>query len=87
MNCLSVLDRIDRAYLRGSPIALAALGAASAYYVSFSYGAGVTYLVLGREKAAQVFSNVANHPALIFLGVPLISVMLVSLEAYDLEGR
>lgn len=87
MNCLSVLDRIDRAYLRGSPVALAALGVTSAYYVAFSYGAGVTFLVLGRERATQMFSNSASHPAIILLGIPLIPVMLVSLEAYDLEGK
>ena len=87
MNCLSVLDRLDRAYLRGSPIALAALGVCSAYYVAFSYGAGVTFLVLGRERTTQLFSNVGNHPALILFGVPLIPVFLVSLEICDLEGR
>lgn len=87
MNCLSVLDRMDRAYLRGSPLALAALGTTSAYYVAFSYGAGVTFLVLGREKAAHLFTNTASHPAIILLGIPLIPVVLVSLEAYDLEGK
>jgi hypothetical protein len=87
MNCLSVLDRLDRAYLRGSPLALAALGATSAYYVAFSYGAGVTLLLLGRERTARVFSNTASHPAVVLLGIPLIPVFLVSLEAYDLEGR
>ena len=87
MNLLSILDNLDRTYLRSSPVGLAALGASSAYYVAFSYGAGVTFLVLGRERGAQVFTNAANHPALILLGIPLIPVMLVSLEAYDLEGR
>lgn len=87
MNFLSVLDRIDRAYLRGSPLALAALGTTSAYYVAFSYGAGVTYLLLGREKTTRLFSNSASHPAVILLGIPLIPVLLVSLESYDLEGR
>lgn len=87
MDCLTVLDNLDRTYLRGSPIALAALGATSAYYVAFSYGSGVAFLLLGRERAANLFSNVASHPALILLGIPLIPVMLVALEAYDLEGR
>ena len=87
MNIISVVDHLDRAYLRGSPIGLGVLGAWSAYYVAFSYGAGVTYLLLGREKATQLFGNAANHPVLILVGIPLIPVLLVSLEAYDLEGR
>ena len=87
MKFISVLDRVDRAYLRGSPIALAALGATSAYYVAYSYGAGVIFLLLGREKAAQIFGNAANHPVLILVGIPLIPVLLVSLESYDIESR
>ena len=87
MNIISVLDGLDRAYLRSSPIGLGVLGATSAYYVAFSYGAGVTFLVLGKDKATQIFGNTANHPVLVLVGVPLIPVLLVSLEAYDIEGR
>lgn len=87
MNAISALDRIDQAYLRSSPIGLSVLGATSAYYVAFSYGAGVTFLLLGKERATQLFGNAANHPVMILVGIPLIPVVLVSLEAYDLEGR
>ena len=87
MNIIAAADHIDRAYLRGSPIGLGVLGAWSAYYVAFSYGAGVTYLMLGKEKATQLFGNAANHPVMILVGIPLIPVLLVSLETYDLEGR
>ncbi len=87
MNVISILERADRTYLRASPIGLGALGAVSAYYVAFSYGAGVTFLLLGRERATQIFGNIANNPAIVLVGIPLIPVVLVSLEAYDLEGR
>lgn len=87
MSVIHFLDQLDRAYLRSAPITLCVLGATSAYYVAFSYGAGVTFLLLGRERAIQIFGNSANHPVLILVGIPLIPVVLVSLEAYDLEGR
>ena len=87
MSVISVLDHLDRIYLRGSPIALSVLGATSAYYVAFSYGTGVIFLLLGKERTAQMFGNAANNPVVILVGIPLIPVFLVALEAYDLEGK
>lgn len=87
MSLISLLDQLDYNYLRGSPIALGVLGGTSAYYVAFSYGAGVTFMVLGKERATQIFGNAANHPVVVLVGIPLIPVVLVLLEAYDLEGR
>ena len=87
MSVIALLDQLDRNYLRGSPIALGVLGCTAAYYVAFSYGAGVTFLLLGHEKATQIFGDAANHPLVVLIGIPLIPVVLVILEAYDLEGR
>ena len=87
MSVISVLDQLDYSYLRGSPIALGVLGGTSVYYVAFSYGAGVTFLVLGKERATQIFGNAANHPVVVLVAIPLIPVVLVALEGYDLEGR
>ena len=87
MSLISTLDRLDRSYLRGAPIALGVLGSLSAYYVAFSYGAGVTVLVLGKERALDILGNVAGSPLLVLVGIPLIPVVLVVVEAYDLEGR
>ena len=66
---------------------MSVLGVTSAYYVAFSYGAGVTLLVLGRDRTTQVFNNASSNPAVVLMGIPLIPVMLVALETQDLEGR
>lgn len=70
-----------------SPFALGALGASCAYYVAFSYGVGVVVMVLGRDQSTQLFGNAAENPLKIVIGVPLIPVAFISLEALDVEGR
>ena len=87
MSVISVLDQIDRTLTQLSPVALGVLGTASAYYIAFSYGVGVVVLVLGKEEATQLFGNSANSPLLVFVGVPLIPVGLVALEASNFEDR
>lgn len=87
MSVISVLDQVDRTLTRLSPVALGVLGTASAYYIAFSYGVGVVVLVLGKEEATQLFGNAANSPLLVLVGVPLIPVGLVALEASNFEDR
>lgn len=87
MSVISVLDQVDRTLTRLSPVALGVLGTASAYYIAFSYGVGVVVLVLGREEATHLFGNAPNSPLLVLVGVPLIPVGLVALEASNFEDR
>ena len=87
MNVINVLDQFDRSLTRLSPIALGVLGTASAYYIAFSYGVGVVVLVLGKEEATRLFGNAANTPLLVLVGVPLIPVGLVALEASNFEEK
>lgn len=87
MSVMSALDRFDRTLTRLSPVALGVLGTASAYYIAFSYGVGVIVLVLGREEATQLFGNAVSSPLLVFVGVPLIPIGLVALEASNFEDR
>ena len=87
MSVMSALDRFDRALTRLSPVALGVLGTASAYYIAFSYGAAVIVLVLGKEEATQLFGNAVSSPLLVFVGVPLVPIGLVALEASNFEDK
>lgn len=87
MNAISVLDRFDRTLTRISPVALGVLGTASAYYIAFSYGVCVVILVIGKEEAMYLFGNAFNSPLLVLVGVPLIPVGLVALEASNFEDK
>lgn len=82
-----IVDQVDRLITRASPLALGVLGATSVYYIAFSYGAGVVVLALGKDEATQLFGNVVNNPLVVLVGVPLVPVMLIALEASDVEGR
>lgn len=87
MTMISVLESIDRVVLRASPFTMGVLGSSCAYYVAFSYGVGVVVLVLGKEESTQLFGNAADNPLKILIGVPMIPVALIMLEALDIEGR
>lgn len=87
MSIAAILDPIDRLLTRASPVTLGVLGASCVYYVAFSYGVGVVVLVLGREQSTKLFGNTADNPLKVLIGVPLIPVGLVVLEALDVEGR
>ena len=87
MSLAAILDPIDRVILRFSPFALGILGATCAYYVAFSYGVGVVVMVLGKEESTQLFGNAADNPLKVLVGVPMIPVALITLEALDIEGR
>jgi len=82
-----VLDRVDLAYTRVCPLGVGVFGVAAVYYVAFSYGLGVIALVFGKEGATQVLGVASTSPFVIGIGVPLIPIGLISLEAYDVEGR
>jgi len=87
MSLTPAISRLDRTYLKGSPVILGALGTISVYYVAFSYGVGVTLLVLGKKGAIHVLGNAGNSRLTVWVGIPLIPVMLVGVEAYDIEGK
>lgn len=87
MSLLSVLDQLDRSYCKSAPIALGVLSGLSLSYVAFSYGAGVTILVLGRKGAIQALGNAPSSRTTLFLGISMIPVVLIGVEAYDVEGK
>ncbi len=87
MSVAVILDPVDRLITRVSPFALSVLGASCAYYVAFSYGVGVVVLVLGKEQSTNFFGNAAENPLKIVIGLPMIPVALITLEALDVEGR
>lgn len=87
MTFAAILDPIDRAIMRASPFTLGILGTTCAYYVAFSYGVGVVVMVLGKEESTQLFGNAADNPLKVLVGVPMIPVALITLEALDIEGR
>ena len=87
MSLMVVLDRVDLAYTRVCPLGVGVFGVAAVYYVAFSYGLGVIALVFGKEGATQVLGVTSTSPFVIGVGVPLIPIGLISLEAYDVEGR
>ena len=86
-TALQVMDQMDRLITRISPLALGVLGATSIYYVAFSYGAGVVVLAVGRDAATQLFGNAVSSPLIVLVGVPLVPVALIALEASDVEGK
>ena len=88
MSLTQALSRLDRTYLKGSPVFLGVLGSVSVYYVAFSYGVCVTGLVIGKKGAIQVLGNAGGNSRLtVWAGMPLIPVVLVGVEAYDIEGK
>ncbi len=87
MSVTVVLEPVDRLITRVSPFGLGVLGASCAYYVAFSYGVGVFVLVLGKEQSTNLFGNAAENPLKIVIGLPMIPVALITLEALDVEGR
>ncbi len=87
MSIALFLDPIDRLITRLSPFGLGILGVSCGYYVAFSYGVGVVMMVLGKEQSAQLFGNAVENPLKIVIGVPMIPVALITLEALDMEGR
>ncbi len=87
MSLALVLDPLDRVVTRLSPFGLGVLGASCGYYVAFSYGVGVLMMVLGKEESAHLFGNMVQNPLKIVIGVPMIPVAFVTLEALNIEGR
>ena len=87
MSLMLVLDRMDLAFTRACPLGVGVLGITAVYYVAFSYGVGVIALVFGKDGVTQVLGVATTAPFVIGVGVPLIPISLIVMEAYDLEGR
>lgn len=86
-SLMHVVDQVDRLITRASPLALGVIGATSVYYIAFSYGAGVVVLAVGKDAATQLFGNTVQNPLIVLVGVPLVPVALIALEASDIEGK
>ena len=78
---------MDRTLTALSPIGAIFFGAGSVYYVAFSYGLSVVTLVSGRDSMANLVASTPSHPMTVILGIPMIPVSLVTLEAMDIDGR
>lgn len=85
---LPILERVDRTITTViSPIATSGLGILCLYYVAVSYGFVVIGVIGGRQSLARLITNTTMNPMLIIIGVPMIPVSLVMLEALDIEDK
>ncbi len=88
VRALPLLERIDRTITTVfSPIATSGLGILCLYYVSISYGFLVVGVIGGRQSLARLITNTTMNPMLILIGVPMIPVSLIMLEALDIEEK
>lgn len=88
LKVLAIIERLDRSVTNVfSPIGITAIGFITLYYTALSYGIVVIGLVWGRPGLARVVARSSSHPMLMMVGVPLIPVGLVLLEASELEEK
>ena len=88
IRVLPLLERIDRAMTTVfSPIATSGLGILCLYYVAISYGFLVVGVIGGKQSLARLITNTTMNPMLILIGVPMIPVSLIMLEALDIEEK
>ena len=59
----------------------------SLYYVALSYGFLVIGLIGGRQSLTRLVANTSMNPLLVLVGVPMIPVSLIILEALDIEDK
>ena len=84
---VEAVDRVDRTITAVlSPLGIVTLGFFSLYYVALSYGFVVVALAGGRDGFSRVVAT-SGYPTLVLVGVPMIPVLLISLEAIDVESR
>lgn len=85
---LPILERVDRTITTViSPIATSGLGVLCLYYVAVSYGFLVIGVIGGRQSLARIITSTTVNPMLVIIGVPMIPVSLVMLEALDIEDK
>jgi hypothetical protein len=83
-----LVDRLDRSVTNIiSPIGVTVLGCATLYYTALSYGIVVVAMVGGRTGLARLMVGSGSHPMLVIIGIPMIPVSLVLLEAAELEEK
>ena len=88
LRILSVVERLDRSVTTVlSPISTTGLGMLSLYYVALSYGFLVIGLIGGRQSLTRLVANTSMNPLLVLVGVPMIPVSLIMLEALDVEDK
>ena len=88
LRILSVVERLDRSVTTVlSPISTTGLGMLSLYYVALSYGFLVIGLIGGRQSLTRLVANTSMNPLLVLVGVPMIPVSLIMLEALDIEDK
>ena len=86
-SVVEAVDRVDRTITAVlSPLGIVTLGFFSLYYVALSYGFVVVALAGGRDGFSRVVAT-SGYPTLVLVGVPMIPVLLISLEAIDIENR
>ena len=87
-NLLAVVERLDRSVTNVlSPVGITALGFITLYYAALSYGFIVIAMIGGRPGLGRVVANSGSHPMLVMVGVPMISLSLIFLEAADLDDK
>ena len=85
---LFLLERVDRTVTTVfSPIATSGLGILCLYYVAVSYGFLVIGVIGGKQSLARLITNTTMNPMLVIIGVPMIPVSLIMLEALDVEEK
>lgn len=75
------LDRLDWSVTTVSPFGITGIGIFSVYYAALSYGTIVIWVVDGSRLLDKV------SPMMVLVGLPLVPVSLITLEAIDIEDR
>ena len=85
---LAIIERLDRSVTNVfSPIGITTLGFFTLYYTALSYGFVVIGIMGGRAGLTRLVASSSSHPMLVIIGVPMIPVGLVLLEAAELEEK
>ena len=88
IRILPLLERVDRSITTVlSPISASGLGVFCLYYVAVSYGFLVIAVIGGRQYLTRLIANTTMNPMAVLVGVPMIPVSLIMLEALDVEEK
>ena len=82
---LVCLETIDRIVMKAAPVGLATAVGMALYWNSFSYGMFTVYTVLGKEDTQALLEK--GDPILIVVGVPIVPLGLIILNAVPWEER
>lgn len=86
-NILPAIERLDRSLNSISPVGITTLGILTLYYSALSYGLVVIGMIGGRHGLARVVSSSNTHPILMVVGIPMIPVVFICLEAANIEDK